>query len=239
MHNILLVLNLFVLEALLSVDNAAVLAVLVEKLPKDDSKKALRYGIIGAYVLRGLCLFMAGLLVSFWFLKVIGGLYLCYLTYGYYKGGDEGESRILRWMSKLGLNGLWGTIVLVEIMDLVFSMDNIFASVALSQTMWVIYLGVFLGILAMRFVAMRFVDLMRLHPSLEASAYIVILLLGIKLVVSGLASQVPLLAFMGRFMSSQWFDLGFSLTMMCIFLFPLLKKKQVILHDLADSVEEE
>ena len=48
--------NLIIIESLLSVDNAAVLATMVMDLPKEQREKALRYGIWGAYVFRGLAL---------------------------------------------------------------------------------------------------------------------------------------------------------------------------------------
>jgi predicted tellurium resistance membrane protein TerC len=53
---ILIILNLIIIESLLSVDNAAVLATMVMDLPKEQREKALKYGIIGAYVFRGICL---------------------------------------------------------------------------------------------------------------------------------------------------------------------------------------
>jgi len=61
---LLIILNLIVIESLLSVDNAAVLATMVMDLPKDQRKRALKYGIIGAYVFRGICLFLAAWLVK-------------------------------------------------------------------------------------------------------------------------------------------------------------------------------
>ena len=66
--------NLVIIESLLSVDNAAVLATMVGDLPPDQRKKALRYGIFGAYVFRGVCLVFASFLINFWFLKPLGGL---------------------------------------------------------------------------------------------------------------------------------------------------------------------
>src|SRR5215216_6190714 len=83
---LLVILNLILIESLLSVDNAAVLATMVLDLPKEQRKRALRYGIIGAYVLRGVCLFLAAWLVKIWWLKPIGGLYLLYLCFDYFKG---------------------------------------------------------------------------------------------------------------------------------------------------------
>ena len=65
---ILIILNLIIIESLLSVDNAAVLATMVMDLPKEQREKALKYGIIGAYVFRGICLVLAASLVKIWWL---------------------------------------------------------------------------------------------------------------------------------------------------------------------------
>src|SRR5215213_3959348 len=78
--------NLIIIESLLSVDNAAVLATMVMDLPKDQRQRALRYGIIGAYFFRGLCLLFATFLIQIWWLKPLGGLYLLYLVFDYFKG---------------------------------------------------------------------------------------------------------------------------------------------------------
>ena len=55
---------LVVLEGLLSADNALVLAVMVKHLPEQAQKKALFYGLVGAFVLRFAALF----LISFFLL---------------------------------------------------------------------------------------------------------------------------------------------------------------------------
>ena len=45
---LMIILNLIIIESLLSIDNAAVLATMVMDLPQHQRSKALRYGIIGA-----------------------------------------------------------------------------------------------------------------------------------------------------------------------------------------------
>ena len=55
--------NLVIIESLLSVDNAAVLATMVGDLNPEQRKKALRYGIFGAYLFRGLCILFASYLI--------------------------------------------------------------------------------------------------------------------------------------------------------------------------------
>jgi len=189
---LLIILNLIVIESLLSVDNAAVLATMVLDLPKEQRNKALRYGIIGAYVFRGICLLLASWLVKVWWLKPLGGFYLLYLTFNYFRGKaeDKNEETVKKeesWIYKstVGLVGnFWATVALVEIMDLAFSIDNVFAAVAFTDNVFLIYTGVFIGILAMRFVAQAFVTLMEKFTFLETIAFIVIGILGIKLASS-------------------------------------------------------
>lgn len=190
--------NLVIIESLLSVDNAAVLATMVGDLPKDQRAKALRYGIFGAYIFRGLCILFASYLIQFWFLKPLGGLYLLYLVFGHFRAGPAHEEEKIEkeksWIYRntLGLFGkFWATVALIELMDLAFSIDNVFAVVAFTDNLLLICLGVFIGILAMRLVAQGFVLLMGKYPFLETAAFGVIGLLGLKLVLSLVAHFAP------------------------------------------------
>jgi YkoY family integral membrane protein len=231
---LIIVLNLFILESLLSVDNAAVLAVMVRDLPGRQRAKALRYGLIGAYVFRGLCLFLAAWLIKIMWLKILGGLYLLWLAYGHFtKANDTIEetterkdSKIFKWGLSIGLNPFWATVLIVEIADLAFSIDNVFAAVALSDKFWVIMLGVAIGILAMRFVAGWFVKMLDRYPTLEGSAFVVIGILGLKLVISGVGNYSAFVHPVTEVMESHYFDFVFSALMMAIFFFPLLKFKK-------------
>ncbi len=184
---------LIVIESLLSVDNAAVLATMVMDLPKEQRNKALKYGIVGAYVFRGICLILAGFLVTIWWLKPLGGLYLLYLVYQWWKGKQTSEKdddfvdKKGNWVYRVtvgALGNFWATVALVEMMDLAFSIDNVFAAVAFTPNIIAIWFGVFVGILAMRFVAQGFVKLMERYAFLESCAFIVIAILGVKLLIS-------------------------------------------------------
>lgn len=195
---------LILIESLLSVDNAAVLATMVMDLPEKQRAKALKYGIIGAYFFRGVCLVLAGFLVSIWWLKPLGGLYLLYLTYSWWKGkqtattDDDVIDKKSNWFYRVtvgSIGNFWATVALVEVMDLAFSIDNVFAAVAYTPNIIAIWIGVFIGILAMRFVAQGFVRLMEKYSFLEACAFIVIGILGIKLSLSLYTHYNPCSAF--------------------------------------------
>ncbi len=192
--SLLIIGNLVLIESLLSVDNAAVLAIMVMKLPSQQRQKALKYGIVGAYVFRGICLLLASYLIKIWWLKSLGGMYLLYLAIHWWRSKrkskaaqeeeiEKKEGRLYK-MTVGKLGPFWATVISVEIMDIAFSLDNVFAAVAFSDNILVILTGVFIGILAMRFVAQYFVKLIEKYPFLEACAFTVIAILGLKLALS-------------------------------------------------------
>jgi YkoY family integral membrane protein len=226
---LLIILNLIVIESLLSVDNAAVLATMVMDLPKEQRNKALKYGIIGAYVFRGICLLLAAWLVKIWWLKPLGGFYLLYLAYDYFKNKnaakeDEEVDKSKSWIyrSTVGAMGtFWATVALVEVMDLAFSIDNVFAAVAFTDNIYLIYIGVFIGILAMRFVAQTFVKLMEKFSFLETIAFIVIGVLGLKLSASLITHFYPE-SEISRILDSETTDLVISIFTVVIFILPVL-----------------
>lgn len=232
----LIILNLILIESLLSVDNAAVLATMVMDLKEEERSKALKYGIIGAYFFRGLCLLFASYLMHIWWLKPLGGLYLIYLTISYFikkhtpKKDDDllkkENSKFYRYtLGKLGK--FWSTVLLVELMDLAFSLDNVFAAVAYvenyeqPQGLYLVWIGVFIGILAMRFVAQAFVNLMGKFPFLETSAFLVIGILGIKLTISVFGHLYPGNS-MSEVIDGEGADVVLSLITVGVFFIPIL-----------------
>lgn len=169
--------TLALLEGLLSADNALVLAVLVRHLPGAQRKKALRYGIAGAFVFRILCILLATWLINAWYFKALGAAYLLFISIQHLakRASDKEGMRKRKQMS------FWKTVMVVELTDIVFSIDSILAAVALSNKIWIIYLGGILGIIAMRFVAGGFLKLLDRFPGLEKGAYILVGWIGLKL----------------------------------------------------------
>lgn len=185
-----MIFNIILVEGLLSVDNAAVLATLVMDLPEKQRGKALKIGLIFAYIFRGAALLLAGYLLKIHWVKLVGGGYLIFLALKFFYEKainhksleDEIQEHKPAKKRFLGLNQFWSTVVMVEAMDLVFSLDNVLAAGAFSQNMYIVCIGVFIGIITMRIVASYFVKLMQRFPFLDFAAFLVIAMLGIKLV---------------------------------------------------------
>ncbi len=217
--SLVLILNLVFLESLLSIDNIAVLALLVKRLPKEQQAKALKYGIIGAYAFRFAALFAVAWLIQLVYLKIAGGLYLLWLGYkGLTPAVDSiEEGKVPAWIGKLGLSQFWMTVVAVELLDFTFSIDNVFAAAAITPKFWIICVGVGAGILAMRFLAQWFIGLMERYHNLAKAAYVVIFMLGIKLVVPSILHYTTW-SESTAWMSGELFDISFSVICIAIFL---------------------
>ena len=184
------VLVLIVLEITLSADNAVVLALLVKHLPPDQQKKALTYGIFGAYVFRVIAIGLGTLLIKLWWIKLIGGGYLLYLALKYfyemYFGKDDDHDGTPDGLQK----GLIGTIITIEAMDICFSMDSVLAAFGVSNSVWVLLIGGMMGILAMRFVATKIVFLLEKVPELETAAFVMITFIGGKMILSTTGNEL-------------------------------------------------
>lgn len=215
---ILLILNIFLIECILSIDNIAVLSTLVLKLPKREQSKALKYGVFGAFFFRGALLFIASWLVKLIWLKGIAGIYLIYLSISHFtKKVDSVEE-----LKKPLFASFWGVVLSVELVDLVFSSDNIFAAIAMSSNIYVILSGVLLGIIAMRFVAVLFVKLIQQYPLLENSAFIVIWILGVRLLLGAVCHYIHDNV-IENYLSSNLFTLIMSGVNISIFLVPIIQ----------------
>lgn len=180
----LVILSLAIIECLLSVDNAIVLATQTKKLPtKREQEKSLFYGLGGAYIFRFLLIGLGVYLIHFWEIKVIGSVYLLYLAlkHFYKKKFHYVNKPSIRFSFKLPL--FWSVIISIELMDLVFSVDSVLSSLAISDNPVIVLIGGLIGILAMRGVASLFTRLINKIPELETMAYFLIVIIAIKLFI--------------------------------------------------------
>ncbi|KUP33252.1 MULTISPECIES: TerC family protein [Bacillus] len=189
------------LEGILAADNALVMAVMVKHLPEEQRKKALFYGLAGAFVLRFGSLFAISFLVNVWQVQAIGAIYLLYIAASHllkrYVFKKEDNHKVTK------QSGFWPTVLKVELADIAFAVDSILAAVALAVTLpgtslpkiggldggqfFVILAGGIIGLVIMRFAASMFVKLLKERPSLETAAFVIVGWVGVKLALYTLA----------------------------------------------------
>jgi len=233
---------LVLLEGVLSIDNALVLGLLAKRLPPHQRRRALSYGLIGAFVFRVLAIATASFLLRWTFVKLLGGAYLIFIAvkHLFFESQEEdGEKLVLDASgqpilvdietggelteaqeeleikervpvgaslvtgqepvpapSPAGRSGrrkgvrkspsFWSTVVVIELTDVAFAVDSILAAMALAGSrqdkLWVVIAGGILGVVLMRFAAAVFVKLLDRFPRFEESAYLLVVVIGLKLV---------------------------------------------------------
>lgn len=194
---------LIALEGLLAADNALVLAIMVKHLPPLERKKALFYGLAGAFVFRFSSLFVISYLVDVWQLQAIGALYLLFMAGNhifrklFIKNKSDEMEKSKKKPAKTP--GFWLTVLRVEVADIAFAVDSILAAVALAVMLpdtplpniggldggkfLVIFAGGIIGLIIMRFAANLFVALLEKRPGLEIAAFFIVGWVGVKLAV--------------------------------------------------------
>lgn len=195
---------LVALEGLLAADNAVVMAVMVKHLPQEQQKKALFYGLMGAFVFRFAALFMITILVDVWQIQALGAAYLLFIAFKHIYDQRKGKEHSLEPEATKGA-GFWMTVLKVELADIAFAIDSMLAAVALAITLphlgsseigginggqfAVMLAGGLVGLVIMRFAAHKFVKLLADYPQLETTAFVIVGWVGVKLLVLTLAHK--------------------------------------------------
>ena len=192
------------LEGLLAADNAVVMAVMVKHLPKEQQKKALFYGLAGAFIFRFAALFMITLLVNIWQIQALGAAYLLFISFKHIYDQRKGQEHTIEPEATKG-SGFWMTVLKIELADIAFAIDSMLAAVALAVTLphlggfdigginggqfFVMLAGGLIGVIIMRFAAHKFVKLLETYPQLETAAFVIVGWVGVKLLVMTLSHE--------------------------------------------------
>lgn len=196
---------LIVLEGLLAADNAVVLAVMVKHLDPERRRKALFYGLFGAFVFRMFAILLLVFLVQWWWMQALGAIYLFYVSISHLikikQGQSDGED-LEKMEKKQKGSGFWMTVFKVELADIAFAIDSILAAAAIALALpevggdffgvnagqyTVMLIGGLIGVIIMRFFATWFVEVLNRKPGLEVAAFIIVGWVGVKLAVLTLA----------------------------------------------------
>jgi len=207
---ITIIAQLVFLECILSIDNAAVIGAMVARLPSDQPTPwpaalkpflsrfdsllgsqrdaALKVGLFGAYAGRIAMLALASIIIKNPWMQILGALYLIYLALRHFaerlqhhqrRRANPQYERAAR-----PAQSFWKIVLTIELADLAFSLDNVVAAVSLSERLWVVILGVAIGIVVIRFAATIFTRLIAWEPALEHAAYLLLLAIGGELIAA-------------------------------------------------------
>ncbi len=185
---------LIFMEGILSIDNALAIAVIAGRLPEHQRKKALTYGLVGAFVFRAGAIGIAAWLIHWTWVKYVGGAYLLWMAIHHFLAHKKADQAAEQAKPNYGSRAqFWKTIVVIELTDIAFAVDSILAAVALSPKLWVVITGGICGMLMMRFAATLFLKLLQRFPAFEDIAFVLVGIIGIKITLE--AMRLPALDF--------------------------------------------
>lgn len=176
------IISLIIIEGLLSVDNILAIATLAAQLPEKQKKLALRMGLAGAYIFRGVALFFVGFIMDNAWVKFLGAFYLIHLMAEHFHNvaaaNDEDPET-----KPVPTRTFWSTVIAIQLMDLSLSVDNVVTAVAMSPDIRVVCLGVCLGLLTLWMFATVSLRLVEKYPILQHTAFLLIGYVGAILLV--------------------------------------------------------
>lgn len=115
--------QIIAIDILLGGDNAVVIALACRRLPEDQRKKGIFWGVFGAVGLRVVLIFFALQLLALPWLKAVGAVLLLWIGVKLMQPEEEGGGH-----SNIEASAnLWGAIKTIIIADAVMSVDNVVA----------------------------------------------------------------------------------------------------------------
>ena len=197
-------LTLIGLEVVLGIDNVIFISILAGKLPQNQQKKAIRYGLLLAMLLRLVLLSLISLILQLKqnlfsimgqgisgkdMVMIAGGLFLLYksATEIYHKmEGVSGD------MTKdLKVHGFAQVLIQILIMDMIFSIDSIVTAIGMVRVVWVMYVAVIVTVGIMLVAAQPIANFVNKHPAFKMLALAFLMLIGFSLFAEGLGLEIP------------------------------------------------
>lgn len=211
LNNIILFITLFALECALGIDNLIAISIFLNKAPK-DAQHRLRITALSLGLILRVGLVMAAvqlytidrpILASFGFatppkqlawisyrdsLLISGGLFLIY----------NAVTEIIHFMEvppAQKLRNDYGQIsrILFQLVliDIVFSVDSILTSIALTQNLWLIAGALLSSFMVVIAFSHRLIQFINQHPSIKMLALAFLLALGLMLLIEGFHIKIP------------------------------------------------
>lgn len=200
--------TLIIMEVVLGIDNLIFIAILSNKLPEHQRKKARRIGLSAALVLRLILLASIAWIVTLtepvitiagnelsWkeIILIAGGLFLLWkATKEIHHKVDPDPAPDMFAAKKAVVAGtLTGIVFQILILDLVFSVDSIITAVGMTHHVPIMVLAVIIAVSIMMLAATPLSNFINRHPTIVMLALSFLMMIGMALIAEGLGFHVP------------------------------------------------
>jgi tellurite resistance protein TerC len=200
----------YLIEKSLSVDNMFVFIMIFSyfKISPHDQPRVLKWGILGALVMRFILIFIGAALIErfHWIIYVFGGFLIYtawHMAFGAEKefnpathpvfkrvmnvvplGPYDGDNFFTRIGGRLHATPLFLAIVVVEVSDLVFALDSIPAIFAITTDQFLVYTSNVFAILGLRALYFLLAGMVGLFAYLKHGVAAILAFVGVKMLIS-------------------------------------------------------
>ena len=208
-------LTLASLEIVLGIDNIVFISILADRLPHAQQPRARTLGLAMAMLTRIALLFSISWLIGLTeplfaaFGRAIslrdlilgaGGLFLLAKStteiHAKLEGLEHGRSA-------KAAGSLWGVVVQIGLMDMIFSLDSVITAVGMAKDLWVMVAAIVAAVIVMMAAAGGLSRFVNEHPTIKVLALSFLLLIGVSLLLEGFHLEIP--------KGYIYFAMGFSL----------------------------
>lgn len=180
----------YIIEESLSIDNLFVFSLVFAmfRVEPRTQEIMLRWGIIGAAFLRGTFILLGSVLITLFHpLLYILGAFLLYSAIKMIKSGDEPEvpEKALELARRFKLNDFMTCLLVIEFSDLVFALDSIPSTFAITQDPFIVFTANMFAIMGLRSLYFILLEWLDKFENLKYGISIVLVMIGFKILISG------------------------------------------------------
>lgn len=197
-ENLIAFLTLLALEIVLGIDNVIFIAILAGKLPAAQQARARQIGIGAAVITRILLLlsitWVMGLTTDLFavggkgfsgrdLILLVGGAFL--IGKSTYEIHEKLEALSSPHSEAKQVSSLWGVVVQIMLVDIIFSLDSVITAVGISGNLAVMIPAILIAAAVMLLFAGRVSHFVEQHPTMKILALAFLILIGTLLVIEG------------------------------------------------------
>jgi predicted tellurium resistance membrane protein TerC len=198
-------LTLTILEVVLGIDNLVFLAIVSQKLPSKQQKRARQLGLTFAWVTRVILLASAVWLtkltkplvgmLGFTFsgrdlFLILGGVFLLFKATQEIHNEIEPHSNTNSPV-KIKLKQFWIVVSQIAVLDIVFSLDSVLTAIGLTDRYWLMVIAITIAIITMIFASEPLSKFIERHPTVKMLALSFLILIGMVLIADGFQYHIP------------------------------------------------
>lgn len=225
--------TLTILEIVLGIDNLVFLAIISQRLPKEQQRKARQFGLTLAWVTRLLLLASAiwitkltkplFTVIGFAFstrdlFLLLGGLFL--LTKATQEIHSELDIDPHPQTPQAKTSRFRSVVIQIALLDIIFSLDSILTAIGLTQRFWLMAVAITIAILVMIFASEPLTRFIARYPSIKMLALSFLMLIGMILIADGFSFHIP--------RGYIYFAMAFSLSVECLNLLKKRKRRRIV-----------